>query len=264
MPSKLKKTLATAVAVIVVAAGFLLLSGGSNGGSRVAVPCGERIMIVDLSSESRAPRLVAQTESIASVAAVSAVVCGTSFAVYGVAGGGEVLPIIDTDQLDAYAPTGPNEQVRSSRFTSKDQNQVGQLVTSSLQKAWNTTHSKTTSVEALYATAASYSTSKTALVIMTAGVNIDSTLNMNRPLDPGAGKAAADRLTVTQFRSRSVTVVGVAQMDSTLPPPSSIWPTEIESFNQTLCQLSTAAPCRLFPAASVTQALIPNSNPNNT
>jgi hypothetical protein len=262
MTDNLKKILTAAAVVLggIAAAGFLLLSGGTSHNRLLSAPCAQRIMIVDLSSESRGSGLVAETKSIASAAAVSSVVCGTTFTIYGVAGGGEIVPILNTDQLEMYAPTGPNEQVRSSRFTPKEQGEVGQLVSLNLRHAWSSTEPRTTSVEALYATAADYSSAKVDVVITTAGVNIDSTLNMNHPLDPGAGKADADRLEVAALRARSVTVVGVGQMDSTLPPPSTIWPTEIKSFNQTLCRRATTGRCRLYPAASATQAL--SANPN--
>lgn len=260
MPMTAKKLgMVTAFLVVAVAAGMLLVVGGRRGAGVVAVPCADRLIGIDLSSESRSPQLINETQQIVSAAAVSSSLCGTSFETIGVAGGGQVLQIVDSDGLTAFSPQGPNPQVRLSRLTGTEEREIQQLVTTSLARAWGTTKPSTTSVEALYSTAAAYSTNSTEVTIITAGVNDDPTLQMNRPLNPGSGKADAERLDITSLPARSVTLIGIAQIDSNSPPPSTIWPAEITSFNQTLCKRSTSGGCRIYPAASSIQALSPGT-----
>jgi hypothetical protein len=53
------------------------------------------------------------------------------------------------------------------------------------------------------------------------------------------------------------TLVGIAQVDATIPVPGPSWPAEIRAFNAHACHASGAGQCRLFSVASVIEALTP-------
>jgi hypothetical protein len=251
-----KRTVATTAAVALAGAGVVVLAlSGPPGQSGPVATCAQRVFIVDTSSAARSPELLALMQQTIEAGAMSAVVCGDNIAAYGVSGGGEVSPIVTTDDLQNLTPIGPTPQLRAARFSTSQRDKLDKLITHRLQAAYKSADPTVTSVAAMYAIAAQQSTATTQVIILTTGVNEDSTVNLNRPLGTGEGATLAEEVQVPQVSAQQITIVGIAQVDSSVPPPSQQWPQQIFSFNQQVCKASGASQCRLFDLASVTQIL---------
>jgi hypothetical protein len=190
-------------------------------------------------------------------AAQSAVVCADSLSAYGVSGGGAVTTILTSDDIASFIPIGPNAQVREVRFTSEDRTALDNLITKRLSTAYSGTDPKVTSVAAMYDIAAQQSSADSQVVFITTGVNEDETVNLNQPLGTGEGAALARRVEIPRLMASSITEVGVAQVDSTTPPPSTQWPQEVLGFNAALCRAAGVKTCRMFDLASPSRVLNP-------
>lgn len=223
--------------------------------ANVAVPCANRVVILDTSSSDRSPKFSVSVAQDIDSAAASAIVCGNSLLVYGVSGGGAVSNIVTSDDLGAFTPTGPTVQIRSLRFGAAQMNAVRTLVDARLRAAYDVSDANVTSISALYAVAAQFATPGSQVLLLTNGVNDDSVVNLNRPLTVGAGAALAHDVSVASLRGTDVTIVGIAQVDANTPPPSATWPNEVWNFSKTLCHASRASRCRLFNLASTSEAL---------
>jgi len=171
--------------------------------------------------------------------------------------GGQVTPIITTDDLANYTPIGPNVQIRSTRFSAAEQAALDRLVTSQLRASYHSGDPSVTSLAALYQLGTEQSTSRTDVVMLSTGVNHDTVVDLNQPLASGQGAILARRISIPKIAALNLTIVGLAQVDSALPPPSAEWPSQVLSFNLALCRASHAAHCRLFEMASPTQVLNP-------
>ena len=247
------------LASIAVAGLFVYSLRATTNSSSAAsnVSCASRLIIVDTSSETRSPELALLTQEVVQYAAQSAVICGTSLSAYGVDGGGQVTPIITTDDLANYTPIGPNVQIRSTRFSAAEQAALDRLVTSQLRASYHSGDPSVTSLAALYQLGTEQSTSRTDVVMLSTGVNHDTVVDLNQPLASGQGAILARRISIPKIAALNLTIVGLAQVDSALPPPSAEWPSQVLSFNLALCRASHAAHCRLFEMASPTQVLNP-------
>lgn len=246
------------VALALAAVGGGLVAIGLDSTSQAAMPtiaCAPRLIVTDMSSAGRSSKLSALAQQVIEESADSAVVCEDSFAAYAVSGGGEVSTIVTSDDLSGYTAVGPNAQIRSERFAAPQRQGLASLITHRLAAAYRGGNAAVTSIPALYSVASQHSTVSTDVVFITTGVNDDEQVNLNRPLAVGQGFAFARGVSVPHVSAQVVTVVGVAQVDATTPPPSPVWPEEIGSFNQALCRASGATRCRLFDLASVTEVL---------
>ena len=244
-------TIATLAAAGVVA---VALSGPSSP-TTLNVPCASRVIVLDTSSGNRSPLLSQFALQAIEGASYSAIVCGNPLSTNGVAGGGQETPIITTDDLAGLTPVGPTPQVRASRFGESQRKRVDRLVVARLDSAYRTGDPAITSVPALYESASQQASPGDDILIITDGVNQDSQVNLNQPLAKGEGDQLAKEVQVGSLRGASVTLVGIAQLDSSTPPPSAVWPAEVLAFNTSVCHESRAMSCRLFGAASVSQAL---------
>jgi hypothetical protein len=254
--SGIRKAVAAAVAAVLIG-GFvaLALSGGTQGATETSAHCEPRVIAVDLSSAARGPELASLGRQIIDQASVSAVVCDEPLSVYGISGGGKVTSILTSDDLSNFTPIGPDAEVRSERFGGSQEAALGNLITRRLVTAYREGDPTTTSIGALYMVAAQQSTPGTEDVFVTTGVNNDSQVNLNQPLKIGQGAELAGRIQVPHVRAQEIVEVGVAQVDSSTPPPSTQWPGEVLAFNQTLCRRSGVRICRMFSLTSATQAL---------
>jgi hypothetical protein len=223
----------------------------------LGVSCAPRVIVVDLSSSARSPKISGLASDVIEAAAKSAIVCGDDLSAYGVSGGGEESVILTNDDLASFTPIGPNAQVREVRLTSEDQTDLANLITRRLSTAYSGEDPRVTSIAAMYDIAAQQSSAGSQVVFITTGVNEDQTVNLNQPFGTGEGVALARRVDIPQLRAQSVTEVGVAQVDSTTPPPSAQWPQEVLSFNVALCRASGVKTCRVFDLASPSQVLNP-------
>jgi hypothetical protein len=247
---------AALVAVTLVGAGLVAMAlSGPQAQSDPVATCAPRVFIVDTSSAARSPELSALAQQTIEAAAASAVVCGDSISAYGISGGGEVSPILNTDDLQNLTPIGPTPQIRAARFGASQRDELDNLITHRLQAAYRSADPTVTSLAAMYAMAEQHSTLSSQVILLTTGVNEDSTVNLNRPLGTGEGVKLAQEVQVPQVSAKQITIVGIAQVDSSVPPPSPQWPQQIFSFNQQVCKASGVSQCRLFDLASVTQIL---------
>jgi hypothetical protein len=218
------------------------------------VPCRERTIAVQLSSSDRSPARRTQVIDLLETAAVSAAVCESPLAAYGVGGGGTVVPLVTSDDLAEFVPAGPR-RVRATRFRAEQQAQVRDLVARRLDDALRTSDGATTTVVALYHTVAEHSSTDTDVILVTDGVNHDADLDLNRALVPGEGRDLATTVDVPSIGNQATTVVGLGQVDGATPAPGTTWPDEIRSFNEALCLRSGARVCRLFSAATTDEVL---------
>ena len=213
------------------------------------------MIVIDTSSGSRSPQLSTFADQVIDAAAQSALVCGEPFSAYGVAGGGQDTPIITTDDISGFTPIGPTPQIRASRFGSSQRASLAQLVTKRLAAAYPAGYPRITSIGAMYQTASEHVERVGDVILISDGVNDDTQVKLNQPLASGQGAQLAKEIQVASLRGAVVTMVGLAQVDTSTPPPSPVWPTEIRSFNAALCRASQAARCRLFEAASISETL---------
>ena len=245
--------------MLAIVAGMSVVVGAAHGPSQTlsgpVIFCASRVIIVDTSSSDRSPELANFADRAINAAAESAVVCGTSLAVYGVAGGGAETTIVTTDNLAGFTPFGPTPQIRALRFSATRQSELDRFVSFRLRLTYDAGDPRVTSVTALYWAASQYLTRGVQVLLITDGVNEDSQVNLNRPLATGDGAQLAHTLSVSSLRGAIVTVVGLAQVDAGDAPPSTQWPDEIWSFSATLCHKAKASRCRLFAVASVSQSL---------
>ncbi len=254
---RVRSVLATAALSVAGAAIVAVALGGSPARSAPLAPCAPRVIVVDLSSAARDQQVASTAQQVVEDAAMSAIVCAQPVVAYGVAGGGEVATILTTDDVQGMAPPGPTPQIRASRLGADQRRAVDELVTRRLKTAYTHADPKVTSVAAMYEVAAQQSTSATDVIFVTTGVNDDAALDLNRPLATGAGARLAMKVTVPHVDASVLTVVGIAQVDASIPPPSPQWPEEILAFNRGLCHASGVARCRLFYAAPVSKSLDP-------
>jgi hypothetical protein len=217
--------------------------------------CAPRVIEVDLSSAARSPQLSGLGQQIIEQAATSAIVCDDNLSVYGVSGGGALSTILTSDDLGAFTPMGPTPQVRSARFGGAQQSALDRLITQRLKAGYQGGDPSITSIGALYNVAAQQSVPGTQVVMITTGVNNDQLVNLNQPLGTGEGAALAKRVPIPRVNAHQITVVGVAQVDASTPPPSPQWPEEVQSFNQALCQASGVPTCRILDLASASESL---------
>lgn len=246
-----------AVTLGVAAVAAIAMHGSQTIALGPSVSCAPRVIVVDTSSGDRSPELSGFADELIDAAADSAVVCSKSLSVLGVAGGGQHFPVITSDDLAGLSPIGPTQQIRALRFAPSQQERVAQLVTRRLRTAYEVGDPKITSMAALYDSASQQIGAGADVVLVTDGVNNDSQLNLNRPIVAGQGAVLARQIAIPSLRGTSVTIVGVAQVDSSTPPPSPAWPEEIQSFNAALCHASHAAKCRILDTASVSETLDP-------
>lgn len=219
--------------------------------------CSARLIIVDTSSETRGPELVSVADQVLREAAISAIVCDQPVAEYAVAGGGLDSPVLTSEDLAGFTPAGPSPQIRASRLTSAARAAVGKLINVRLRSVYNQGDPSVTSVDALYELAAEQSTQQTQIIIISTGVNDDIQVNLNVPLAAGQGAWLARSIAVPRVAASYITVVGIAQVDASIPPPSPIWSSQIIAFNAELCRASGVARCRIFEIAPVSQILNP-------
>ena len=236
-----------------------LFAVGSGARSSVGLaPCADREIDVGLSSSERTPQLQRFAVDAITQAALSAAVCGRTVEAYSVAGGGEVFALLSGDDVARFTPPGPNRAVRLARLDPKAQPTIETLVAGRLHQAYKADRvPAVSSVTALYAVAAEHAGPTTDVLMVSAGVNHDAQVDLNRPLKAGDGSRLAGAVSVSSVGDRVTTVVGVAQVDATSPVPGPSWPTEIRAFNETVCRRSGAGRCRLFSVASVAEALTP-------
>lgn len=218
-------------------------------------PCANRVVIVALSSSERSPRMAQNALEVVAQVGVSSAVCGRSGQAFAVAGGGEVFSLLSGDDVARFAPAGPNRAVRLSRLGTDTEAKVHDLVSGRLRAAYTAGAPLASSIAALYQVAAEHADPDTDIILITDGVNSDSQVNLNRPLQSGDGSRLANKISIPAIGNRLTTVIGIAQVDSATPPPGPSWPTEVRAFNERLCERSGAHACRLFSVASTVDAL---------
>lgn len=248
---------AAGIAVGLSAAGLIALAARGPSSSIVgAIPsCAPRVIVVDGSSSDRSNHLSELAYQLIDSAATSAALCATPFTAIAVTGGGTETPIITSDDVSTLTPIGPTLQIRRLRFGAQQRAAVDRLVRNHLRAAYRVGNPKLTSIAALYDAASQHVASGTRVVFVTDGVNNDAQVNLNRPLGVGQGASLAGAIQVAPLRGASVTLVGIAQVDSSSSPPSPTWAEEIQAFSDAVCHDSQAMKCRIFDTASVTQAL---------
>jgi len=244
-----------AVSVVVAAFTWVLLGTGSSPAVAPIASCGPRLVVVDLSPAARSPQLASLALQVVEAGAISAVACGEPFAAYGVAGGGADSTILTAADLTRFAPIGPNARVRSLRFSDAQRHGLEALIAHRLQRAYAAADTRVTSVVALYDLAAQQSTPSTDVALVTTGVNQDDLANLNQPLANGKGRRFADRFSVPHVAAKEIVVTGIAQVDSTTPPPSPSWTQQVLAFNHALCRASGVPRCQLYNLATPLQAL---------
>jgi hypothetical protein len=256
-PANRLRIVAAIALASLVGAGLLVFSLRTSAGTAAAqlLSCSPRLVVVDNSSETRSPELASLTQAIVEEAAQSAVVCDSNLSAFAVSGGGLVTPIVTTDNLAAYSPMGPNAEIRSTRFDSAERTSLDNFVVTQLRRAYKSGDASITSMSALYQLASEQSSAETAVVFISTGVNHDAVVNLDQPLAKGQGVSLARRITVPRVAAHEITIVGLAQVDSSLPPPSAEWPSQVVTFNAALCEASRAPHCRMFELASPSQAL---------
>ncbi len=229
----------------------------SHAGSNAAIAdCADRQVETDLSSSNRSPLAERFAVDVVTQTMLSALVCDRPADAFGVAGGGEVIPLVTSDDLAPYAPKGPNRAVRLGRLSSNAESKIAELVAARLHAAYQTDGSSaTSSIGALYAVAAEHAAPKTDLILLSDGVNEDTQVDLNRPLQLGEGQRLADRIAVPAIRNQLTTIVGIAQVDASRAVPGPSWPAEINGFNERLCARTRAQRCRFFSVASVSDVL---------
>lgn len=250
------KNAALVALAAVLAAGVIGVIFASNSGRLSSLPtCENRLVILDTSSSARSPKVATLAQHIIDAAATSAVVCSSNLQVYAVAGGGDVTPIISSSDLESFAVVGANEIVRSSRFSQHQRALLTMDVARRLREAYVESNPRTTSVMALYNIADQISTAFSHVIIVTTGVNNDASLDLNVPLARGEGIRLARSLHIAPLNAASLTVIGIAQVDDTVAPPSSLWPEEIYQFNRDLAIRSGVNSLHVLDISSPAQIL---------
>jgi hypothetical protein len=238
--------------------GGLLAVGSGPGTGAVIAPCADRQIDVGLSSPERTPALRRFAVEVTTQAAVSAAVCGRDAEAFAVAGGGAVFSLLSTDDVARFTPKGPNRTVRIARLDPTASRTIEALVAGRLRRAYQADRTPTvSSIAALYEVAAEHAGPSTDVIMVTAGVNHDTQVDLNRPLAAGDGERLGATVSIPKVADHVTTVVGIAQVDATIPVPGPSWPAEIRSFNEQVCRASGARRCRLFSVASVADALTP-------
>lgn len=244
------------VSVVVMASiGWVLVNpGGSDSPGLGEIGCADRTVVVDLSSSVRSERWRNTVVELVASAGASAAVCDQSVSAVAVVGGGLVLPLLTTGDIDV--PLGPNDRVRRSRFTAEDHAAVRAIVVANLDSLLSEPMAvDTTSIAALYHAAAEHSGPDTGVLLITDGVNQDEVADLNRPLIEGDGSALASLLTVPSIGNRQTTIVGLGQLDAVGAAPGVTWSVEVRSFNIALCKQTKAGECRPFAVAEAEEAL---------
>jgi hypothetical protein len=235
--------------------GLFAFSSSVHSGAAIA-DCTDRQVVVGLSSAERSPELQRFAVDVVAQIALSAAVCDRTGQAFGVAGGGQVIPLLSSDDVARFTPRGPNRAVRQGRLDPNAETEITKLVADRLRAAYRAAGEPTvSSLAALYEVAAEHAGRDTDVILVTAGVNHDTQIDLNRPLAPGEGRQLAETVAVPRVDNRLTTVVGVAQMDATRPMPGPSWPAEIRSFNDRVCRRSGARRCRLFSVASVAETV---------
>jgi len=243
-----------AVVAVVAVVTWVALSPASPAVAPIA-SCAPRLVVVDLSSAARSPKVSNLALQVVEAASISAVACGEPLGAYGVSGGGADTTILTTADLMQFAPIGPTARLRALRFTTAQRHGVEALIARRLQRAYAAADPRVTSVAALYDLAAQQSTPGTDVALVTTGVNDDELVNLNQPLANGEGRRFAERLSVPHVAAKEIVVTGIAQVDSTTPPPSPSWSQQVLAFNQALCRASGVPRCQLYNLATPLQAL---------
>lgn len=234
-----------------IALAFTLRAGRSTG----VAPCSDRIAVVGLSSSERSRELERSAINVVAQIALSSAVCARPGEAFAVVGGGKVFSLLSSDDLTRFAPEGPNRAVRLSRLASDAESKLRDLVSQRLRDAYTSGAPVSSSVAALYRVAAEHAGRETDVIVITDGVNADPQANLNRALEAGDGSRLANKIPMPAIGNHQTTVIGIAQVDSTTPPPGPSWPTEVRAFNQRLCELSRAHACRLFSVVSTVDVL---------
>lgn len=251
-----RKTAAWLILVPALLGCLIALAFTFGPGRHVSVaPCSNRIVIVGLSSSERSPELERSAIDVVTQLGVSSAVCARSAEAFAVAGGGKVFALLSSEDVARFTPEGPNRAVRLSRVASDTEAKVRDLVSGRLREAYTSGAPLASSIVALYRVAAEHSGPDTDIILVTDGVNADAQVNLNRPLQVGDGSRLASNIPMPAIGNRQTTVIGIAQVDSTTPPPGPSWPSEVRAFNQRLCERSRAHACRLFSVASTSEAL---------
>lgn len=232
---------------------FVLLAGGGSHG-QAAYTCGsDRTIISDLSSANRSDAAVEVATEVIAAHTIAAKICGEALTVVGVAAGTQVL----------VSPADPIGELRgpNSRARARDVEGLDSAVTESIAAALDGVYSAypdvaVTSIPALYQAAADHSAAGSRVVILTTGVNDESDVTLNRPLEPGEGARLADTMTwPTLAPETTIVVIGIAQMDEGLPAPGAMWPGEVKAFNDTACA-ATGATCATYQVVEPIEALV--------
>lgn len=238
--------------------GGLLAVGSGTSASVGIAPCADRQIVVGMSSPERTPELQRFAVEVATQAAVSAAVCGRDAEAFAVAGGGAVFSLLSTDDVARFTPRGPNRAVRLARLDPTMSRTIEALVAARLHRTYQADRTPTvSSIAALYEVAAEHAGPNNDVLMVTAGVNHDAQVNLNRPLPTGDGARLAAVVSIPKVANHVTTVVGIAQVDATIPVPGPSWPDEIRAFNERVCRASGARRCRLFSVASVADAFTP-------
>jgi hypothetical protein len=238
--------------------GGLLAVGSRTSASVVIALCADRQIEVGLSSPERTPLLQRFAVQVIAEAAVSAAVCNRAAEAFAVGGGGAVFSLLSTDDVARFTPKGPNRAVRVGRLDPTVSRTIEALVADRLHRAYLADRTPAvSSIAALYEVAAEHAGPTTDVVMVTAGVNHDGQVDLNRPLETGDGARLAAVVSIPRVADHVTTVVGIAQVDAAIPVPGPSWPAEIRSFNERVCRASGAGDCRLFSVASVIEALTP-------
>lgn len=238
---------------ILTAATTLVMASACSSSPDVSASCGgNRVVVVDLASSNRAPASMGFVTDVVSSELLGAAVCDEKLTVVGVAEGGRAL-IVSSDDVAGLGIKGPNKRARADNAR-PHQKEVSVLVGRRLARALEEFSTvRTTSVTALYAAAAEQAAGATRVVVLTPGVHQDGPIDLNRPLAPGEGASAASGIRVPKLPpGATVRVAGVGQVDVAQPAPGSTWTRELVSFNETVCE-ATSASCQIFTVASVSQ-----------
>jgi hypothetical protein len=242
-----------------------LVSLGTVGGLALAVfilqsakekpslVCSNRVIVQAVSSSERSAKMIDVSREILQAAVLSSVTCGTSIEVYAVAGGGMNRLMIGSDDLAPFTPEG-NKALAEQRMSNEDRLAIEALVNERLDLAFEMPATPSSSA-ALLDMVSQRSNASTRAVVITDGVHSTSDVNLNRPLAVGEGLTLAKSLNTQPVKAQSLTMVGIAQVDATTPPPSEVWTREVVAFNEQLCRASGVVDCRTFTAAPVGDVL---------
>lgn len=200
-------------------------------------------ILVDATSSQRNPDHLGDVSEAVAASAARAAVCDTTWT-------GRVINGTASEDI-ANAPElallpGATENGRRANLAVKS-DKIRAHFRDQLTTIIGATTGETSSLPTMFNTAAEFAEPDSEITLITDAVDTNDTVNLNAPLVPGAGAAAAQLVALNPGLAEThITIAGLGQVDAEIPPPSGQWVEEIRSYAETLCADTGASTCKIY------------------